>query len=313
MRRSFAFRAQVIAALVVPCFLLLSVDASRGIAAMRAMRAERARIVEMAERLGLDPQMLLDPDAYQARIAREAEKERDLQVFWMRERTKPDPDKVAWVERTVEEVENAYALSELAALADDMADLDGAIADQLAGRDATMRLVALERASLRHHGEVMTRFDRAMQAKMTHLPWLVRARHEGFMRSVRRDVGTVAKELARLTDAKPVGEAANIKQQRPVSMVGLQQLRPKLAEVAGARQPAARLSAEPPAERAVVDAVEVQAPAREPGLFDAGTARRPVPQGRSTRASTPSAPPWAPRAPRPPRAPWCSPPPARPP
>ena len=93
--RQGRWRLAVTAIAILPFWLLLSVNPSDGVASMRRQAEERQRIVDMAHRMGMDPQALLDPEAYQARLARQAEANRELQVFWMRERNKPDPEKLA--------------------------------------------------------------------------------------------------------------------------------------------------------------------------------------------------------------------------
>lgn len=238
--RRWGRKTRVAAAATLATFAIVTLEPARAAATYRAKKAERQRIVDMAANLGLDPQALLDPDAYQKRLDKQAEVRREMNLALMRMRTDLDPGAIAKkraLDAMVEDIEDAYALHGVAALADDVGDLRHALDGMDRGTADGRSVIALERASFRHQKGALDRLDRAIGKKLAGLPAAARIRHKRFLRRARADLGTLARDLARATDGGVT---------RPARLRALRPTMKRIAPVPAPRLPRAPAEVEQP-------------------------------------------------------------------
>jgi RHS repeat-associated protein len=208
-RRHPKWIRRVSAGLIVP-MLLLCTDFYRAAWAFRVEHARRSKLIDVAKKQRLDPEMLLDPVGYQKKEAERAKVRRAKAVKEAEELSKPDPVKLAAAEKERAQVRKAYAPVELASIAKDLEGLRTTLAQLHAAAGNHKRVeTALNTLDgyariLSDAHEVLARYDATEREKLASLPPVIRARHDRFMREVKPLVKAVRDQLDDLVQTKSI-------------------------------------------------------------------------------------------------------------
>lgn len=214
-RRHPAWIRRVSAALVVPV-VLLCVDAPKMAWAYRQQRAHKDKLLDIAHKQNIDPEILLDPIGYQKHEEQRAKVRRDKALKEAAELSKPDPVKVAAAEKERAAVRAAYAPTELASIAKDIEGLRTTMAQlKAAGGDLRKRNTALNSVDgyariLSDAHEVLARYDSVEREKLKSLSPIIRQRHDKFMHEVTPLVTGLRNQLHSLVQVNMTKDMASL-------------------------------------------------------------------------------------------------------
>jgi RHS repeat-associated protein len=204
-RRYPTWIRRVATGIILP-FLLICVDAHKFAFASRQDRAQKQRLLDIAKKQNLDPEMLLDPAAYQKHEADRAKVRRAKAVAEAEALSRPDPAKLKAAQDERDSVKRAYAPVELASIAKDieglrttLKELDNSNGNRKR-RESALRSIDGYARILSDAHEVLARYDAAERTRLATLPAVIRARHDKFMRATTPVVNALRTSLVNLTN-----------------------------------------------------------------------------------------------------------------
>src|SRR5258706_1975055 len=236
-RRYPTWMRRVSCGLVLP-MVLLCTDFHKAAWAFRVEHARRQKLLDVAKKQGIDPEVLLDPIGYQKKETDRAKVRRAKALKEAAELSKPDPVKLAAAERERAQVRRAYAPVELASIAKDVEGLRATLpGHRRAGGEYRRTQSALRSIDgyariLSDASEVLERYDATEREKLAGLPAVIRARHERFMRAAKPLVQVLRDHLNELvqTDA-PRRASAIVRVEADLARIAPPRARPAHHEV----------------------------------------------------------------------------------
>jgi RHS repeat-associated protein len=196
------------AVLLVPILLCFS-DFGKFAHAMSVRQAQRKHLLEIAEKQHLDPEMLLDPAAYQKHQAEQAKVRRAKAIKEMEERTKPDPIALANAEAERADIIRRHSHVALAAMTTNIEGVRQAAqqlrSNTLPQRDREAKLNSIDAYArvFSHAGDEIKRYDQIQRDMLKKLPASIRARHDHFIQQLTPQVHAMSSQLDNFLKAAP--------------------------------------------------------------------------------------------------------------